>query len=70
MAVDPQERGKGIGDLLVGALNEDSRRLGAASHTLEVRTGNAAAISLYEKHALWPRACGRDITRITAKMPS
>lgn len=50
VAVDPQERGRGIGDLLVGALIEDSRRLGAVSHTLEVRTGNAAAISLYEKH--------------------
>lgn len=42
-------RRQGIAGLLMEAALEDSRRHDAASVYLEVRTGNSAAIGLYEK---------------------
>lgn len=48
-AVAPPARRRGIGDFLIQGLLEDARRRGMVRATLEVRTGNEAAIALYEK---------------------
>jgi ribosomal-protein-alanine N-acetyltransferase len=49
IAVDPEQRGRGIGTMLLERLFEltadDARR----GYTLEVRVSNGAAISLYER---------------------
>lgn len=42
-------RGRGIAKRLLGRFHEEARKKGAAVCFLEVRTKNAAAISLYEK---------------------
>lgn len=50
LAVDPEARGLGLGRALLGRLLAALRRGGATRIALEVREGNAAAISLYEAH--------------------
>lgn len=42
-------RRKGIGEIMVRGLMEQSRELGVRNYTLEVRESNHAAICLYEK---------------------
>ena len=49
VAVHPDCRRRGIGQALVGELVECGKQLGLLFLTLEVREGNCAAISLYEK---------------------
>ena len=49
IAVHPDFRGKGLGELLMLALMEVSIRLDARFVTLEVRVSNAVARALYEK---------------------
>jgi ribosomal-protein-alanine N-acetyltransferase len=46
-AVHPDWRSRGVGKILLAALLRHAASHGAASATLEVRTGNAAARSLY-----------------------
>jgi N6-L-threonylcarbamoyladenine synthase len=48
LAVGEGSRGEGIGRALLGALGERLRTAGVARLTLEVRTSNLRAISLYE----------------------
>ena len=48
IAVSPESQGEGIGRALLGELGRHARALGARTVTLEVRSGNAAAIGLYE----------------------
>lgn len=50
VAVAPDCRRQGIADRLIDALAQKSRELNLAFLTLEVRSGNAPAIALYEKH--------------------
>ncbi len=50
VAVCPECRKKGIGDLLLTALIEEGHRNGVSRFFLEVRVSNEAAICLYEKH--------------------
>ena len=50
IAVHPQWRGNGLGDLLMLSLLDESMRLGALRATLEVRVSNSAAIALYHKY--------------------
>lgn len=50
IAVDPNYRGKGIGDYLVDGMVEAAKSHGAYSMTLEVRVSNDTAINLYKKH--------------------
>jgi ribosomal-protein-alanine N-acetyltransferase len=50
VAVDPAFRRQGLGQRLLEYALEYSRRLGASRVELEVRTGNEAAIALYQKH--------------------
>lgn len=50
VAVSPDCRRQGIADRLIDALAQKSRELDLAFLTLEVRSGNAPAIALYEKH--------------------
>ncbi len=47
VAVDPRERGSGLGDRLLGTLHEEAARAGAPAVVLEVRADNAPARSLY-----------------------
>ncbi len=47
VAVDQPWRRRGLGRLLLAALLTRSRELGAAHATLEVATGNQAALALY-----------------------
>ncbi|MDI6843607.1 MAG: tRNA (adenosine(37)-N6)-threonylcarbamoyltransferase complex transferase subunit TsaD [Anaerosomatales bacterium] len=54
LAVDPAHRGRGVGRALLWALADEAGRLGASRMTLEVATGNAAAIDLY-------LSCGFDV---------
>jgi [ribosomal protein S18]-alanine N-acetyltransferase len=49
VAVDPSQRGKGVGRLLVDDALAASLAKGAAVVALEVRTGNAEAIALYRR---------------------
>lgn len=57
VAVAPNSRRLGLGDMLVSRLVEEARRLGMAFITLEVRAGNVPAAALYEKHGF--RTMGR-----------
>ncbi len=50
IAVDPELRGKHIGELLLLALQERARVKGCTRMTLEVRVSNEVAQKLYEKH--------------------
>ncbi|MBK5252399.1 MAG: ribosomal protein S18-alanine N-acetyltransferase [Peptostreptococcaceae bacterium] len=49
VAVKESLRGNGVGERLAQFLIDEASKSGAISMTLEVRKGNAAAISLYEK---------------------
>ncbi len=49
IAVRPSFRRKGIATLILEKMLEKGREKGVSSFTLEVRDGNKAAISLYEK---------------------
>lgn len=57
VAILPAFRGLGLGTVLMTALVEVARTLGAGRMTLEVRPTNAAALSLYGR--LGFTACGR-----------
>ena len=50
IAVDPDFQGNGIGELLVVALIDRARQIGARWLTLEVRVSNEVAQRLYEKY--------------------
>jgi len=50
IAVHPDFRGQGIGNMLVEALIEECRRNGIHYLTLEVRRSNQVAINLYKKY--------------------
>jgi len=50
IAVRAQDRGRGIGKLLLQSMMQYASNLGAAYLTLEVRQSNAAAIALYTSH--------------------
>jgi [ribosomal protein S18]-alanine N-acetyltransferase len=50
IAVDPKERGKGLGELLLNALIDQAYDLGASMLTLEVRFSNNPAQQLYLKY--------------------
>jgi putative acetyltransferase len=50
MAVDPEERGKGYGDILIRAALERAREKGAKRVFLVSNTILAPAIALYRKH--------------------
>ncbi len=49
LAVDPDFRGKGVGDALLAAAGKEARRGGAGSLRLELRPSNRAAQRLYER---------------------
>ena len=48
LAVLPQARGKGVGRILLAAVEEEARQRGACKVTLEVRPDNTVARGLYE----------------------
>ena len=50
VAVAPEARRRGIGNELIAALLSRAISLNLSFVTLEVRAGNNAAVSLYEKH--------------------
>ena len=50
IGVDPQHRGRGLGELLLVDLFAEALRRGASWLTLEVRVSNAAAQELYRKY--------------------
>jgi [ribosomal protein S18]-alanine N-acetyltransferase len=50
IAVAPEHRGKGLGELLLVALIEEAVNRGADWLTLEVRVSNTSAQTLYEKY--------------------
>ncbi len=50
LAVRPDWRGRGLGEMLLAGLIERATALGAAVATLEVRLSNQVAQSLYEKY--------------------
>ena len=50
LAVHPEWRGRGLGELLLVSLIEAALLRGAAEATLEVRVSNEVAQSLYRKH--------------------
>ena len=49
VAVHPDFRGRGLGQLLVACLKTACRALGGTAMTLEVRQSNLAALALYQK---------------------
>lgn len=54
MYVTPRARGRGVGELLVGAVLAEARRQGRAEVVLEVAENNAPAIALYERCGFRP----------------
>lgn len=54
VAVDPAFRRRGVGDALVADAIRRGREQALAFLTLEVRSGNEAALRLYEKHGFVP----------------
>ena len=54
VAVAPEQRRQGIADALIAELLNRCREKELSFATLEVRAGNAPAISLYEKHGFSP----------------
>ena len=50
IAVLPSYRGQGIGGILIEGLIKEAKARDMIGLTLEVRAGNAAAISMYEKY--------------------
>lgn len=50
LAVDPKERRKGYGTLLLNTILERFKKLKVHKVRLEVRVSNVAAINLYKKH--------------------
>jgi [ribosomal protein S18]-alanine N-acetyltransferase len=54
VGVDPEERGRGVGDRLVGALLAEAVRRGARRSSLEVRRSGVAAQNLYAKWGFAP----------------
>jgi ribosomal-protein-alanine N-acetyltransferase len=59
IAVHPDFRRRGVGELLLFALMDQARRFGMTSMTLEVRPSNSAALSLYRKHGFVQRGVRR-----------
>lgn len=57
IAVDPSQRGRGIGDRLIAQALSFGRSVDARRAFLEVRLSNAAAQKFYERHGF--RAVGR-----------
>ncbi|UJJ60122.1 MULTISPECIES: GNAT family N-acetyltransferase [Rhodanobacter] len=57
LATAPEARGQGVGAALLAAVADAARRRGSRALKLEVRTDNAAAIRLYERHGF--RRIGR-----------
>lgn len=49
LAIDPEARGKGYGQEMLALFMKEAEALGAVALTLEVRSGNASAIHVYEK---------------------
>jgi [ribosomal protein S18]-alanine N-acetyltransferase len=49
LAIRPDCRGRGLGQLLLARVLDEAARLGAAQATLEVRRSNEAARRLYER---------------------
>ena len=56
VAVVPDCRGRGLGDVLVGELVRRAQESGAGSVMLEVRADNRPARQLYERHGFVPTA--------------
>lgn len=54
IAVEPSQRGKGLGELLLNALIDHAYDLGADQITLEVRVSNVTAQRLYLKYGFQP----------------
>ena len=54
VAVSPQYRRQGIADMLIRELLQEADKRALSFVTLEVRAGNAPAISLYAKHGFIP----------------
>jgi ribosomal protein S18 acetylase RimI-like enzyme len=54
IAVDPAFRGRGIGQALLAAVEEEARKLGCCKLTLEVRADNALAQQAYRKSGFGP----------------
>ena len=50
IGVEPEYRGRGLGELLLVALTDEALKRGAEWLTLEVRVGNEAAQGLYRKY--------------------
>ncbi len=57
IAVHPDWRGRGLGELVLLGLLEQGERMGAQRATLEVRVSNHVAQGLYEKY--WFEVAGR-----------
>jgi ribosomal-protein-alanine N-acetyltransferase len=55
IAVAPEDRGRGVGRALLGAMLDRLRAGGADTAWLEVRRSNAAAIALYQAAGFQPR---------------
>ena len=60
IAVDKSARGRGVGDLLMGASLDYAKDNALDSVFLEVRGSNTAAVGLYEKHGFKPVRTRKD----------
>ena len=54
LAVSPAHRGQGVGRALLNAIEAEARRMGGCKLTLEVRSDNALAQSVYERFGFRP----------------
>jgi GNAT superfamily N-acetyltransferase len=54
VAVSPRARGGGVGTALIGAIEEEARKLGVSHLQIGIRVGNDGARRLYEREGFQP----------------
>jgi len=68
LSVIPQARGRGIGRLLMNAVEEQARQRGCAKVMLEVRDDNTVARSLYDSSGYEVSGLGGSLFRMMEKV--
>jgi len=69
LSVHPDERGRGIGTVLLGAVEDELAGLGVDELSLHVVSNNHQAMTFYERHGLRPFAQWLSVAGIRDRRP-